>query len=214
MAYSAEVSQKTRRGGLPINIIRTFPMLGNRNSPEGVKTNMYRAETIQDLEPLENLVEFCDAFPGLFEREVESEFERVIIPPLVDELRYEPEKHPDMPFIFSPDPRKNERARRRYHAMINSGEIQTDGEHYIRTHQTAQGWDADVLIGDGIVALVVEHKVKGRGTGRYIQFVEGDKQVPSHKATGWPYYPDTLKYWTEAAVELVGGIVKRLLGRI
>lgn len=175
---------------------------------------MYRAETIQDLEPLENLVEFCEAFPGLFEDEMRGEFEREIIPSLVDELRYEPQKQPDLPFIWSPDPRKNERARRKYHAMVNSGEIQTDGERYIRTHQTSQGWDADVLIGDGAIVLVVEHKVKGRGRDRSIQFIEGDKQVPSHKATGWPYYPDTLKYWAEAAVELVGGVVKRLLGRI
>lgn len=174
---------------------------------------MIRAETIQNLKPLENLIEFTEAFPGLFEDELRSEFNTAIKPPLLEDLRYVPDKLPDHPFIWSTNPQKQRAAQRGYHAAIRRGEIRTAGGRYQRTGEMAAGWDADMLIGDGSIVMVVEHKAKSKRERDGLKYTTGDAQVPSHERTGWVKHSDTIQFWRKAAFESVNRVIQRLLHR-
>ena len=97
-----------------------------------------------------------------------------------------PDNGPSYPFIWSYDPAAQGRARRWWFA--NKGK---NGPHK-RTGDMERAWDVRFIqVGDG---GVIEASNEASG----VEYVYGDKQIPSHYLTGWPQADEVVEQ--EAAV--------------
>lgn len=87
-----------------------------------------------------------------------------------------PSKLPVLPFIWSRTASKDARARRWYFANKVRGR---GGGRYQRTGKIAAGWKlkTDLKRAGGVITL--SNSVPG------VEYVMGNRQVPSHKRTGW-----------------------------
>lgn len=95
---------------------------------------------------------------------------------ILQKLTVEPESTPDHPFIWSYNPEKQARARRWYFANVVRGNV---GGRYTRTHKTAKAWRVVVEIDESGGTISAANNAAG------VDYVEGDRQVPSHYNTGW-----------------------------
>jgi hypothetical protein len=98
--------------------------------------------------------------------------------PLVTEPR-----NPDLPFVWSNDPVKQARARRWYFANKVKGR---GGGRYVRTHALVNNWR--VTAGGSATGSIVTVSNDTPG----LEYVQGNRQVPSHKDSGWAQYDDVL----------------------
>lgn len=89
-----------------------------------------------------------------------------------------PTRLPVLPFIWSPDPVKQRRARAWYFA--NKVPRGSRGGRYKRTGRMMAAWKfkTDLKRNEGVITLT--NDAPG------VEYVMGFKQVPSHKITGWP----------------------------
>lgn len=167
---------------------------------------MINAAIIRETNELELLNDFLDAFPGLAEDAIRTSFNANIKPGLLNELRYTP-RLAVHPFVWSTNPAANERARNWYFAAVRRGLIPTSGGRYQRSGQMVAGWEVDVTVGDGAIALVARNK------SRALRWVTGQQQVPGHATTGWVRHQETLNYWREAAREDADAVITKLINR-
>lgn len=111
---------------------------------------------------------------------------------------------PDLPFVWSNDPARNARARRWYFANKVRGR---SGGRYVRTHGLVNNWKVETTkTGNGAI-LTVSNNTPG------LDYVQGPKQVPSHRDSGWAQYDDVLLKTEKKANDLVidfwlNGVVK------
>lgn len=98
--------------------------------------------------------------------------------PLVTEPR-----QPDLPFIWSYDPEKQARARRWYFANKVKGRGRG---RYVRTHQLVNNWKVTAARTQNGAILAVSNDTPG------LDYVQGPRQVPSHRDSGWAQYDDVL----------------------
>lgn len=97
-------------------------------------------------------------------------------------IKTEP-RTPDLPFIWSYDPVKQGRARRWYFANKVRGKT---GGRYVRTHALVNNWKTNVgSLRTGVI-VTVTNDTPG------LEYVQGVRQVPSHRDSGWQRYEDTL----------------------
>lgn len=95
---------------------------------------------------------------------------------ILKRLSVEPDAQPDLPFVWSYNPAKQARARAWYFANVVGEE---SGGRYKRTHKTAKAWKVNVTVDQNGGVITASNNSKG------IDYVEGDRQVPSHYLTGW-----------------------------
>jgi hypothetical protein len=100
---------------------------------------------------------------------------------LLNAARKYPQRRAVHPFVWSFDPTKNARARRRYFAMIRAGEVPTDGYGYKRTGALAAGYDASIVTTNADVVITLQNKADRK---RHL-YTKGRRQVPGHVTTGW-----------------------------
>jgi hypothetical protein len=120
---------------------------------------------------------------------------------LLEELRTYPSRAASLPFVWSRNKEKNEKARRWYFAAIRRGEIPTSGGRYQRTGEYAKSWTGK-LLKDGTTRTI-------RISNSYpaAKWIGGsfdrnrDFQIPGHKKTGWARSADTFDFYAEAAQE-------------
>jgi hypothetical protein len=114
-------------------------------------------------------------------------------------LQEYPPPRDDRPFRFA-----TPKSRRYYFYLIKSGQVKTDGKHYIRTGGYAKSWVVDVAQNGEVFQIYVgarQQAPKGGVTignrsftgGQFLPFkvmeyIGGDLQVPGHKDTGWTLY--------------------------
>lgn len=105
-----------------------------------------------------------------------------------------PEGVPTLPFIWSYDPAKQNRARRWYFANKAKGNI---GGRYQRTGGLGKAWETKAVITPlaGEIELI--------NTSPAATYVYGPLQVPSHYLTGWQPLGDSEKQVTEFAENLL-----------
>jgi hypothetical protein len=156
-------------------------------------------------EPLDDLIAFADSFDAVA-GEIAQEVQQEIEPLALDELATYPgpSQHGGR---WSDDPTANDRARRWWFGAIGRGEIQTDGEHYIRTGGYGQSWFVAFSADQGIYAIRFGSTMPGAAYigGSLNQRSRGEAvrwQNPGHDATGWPVQVDTVNFWVDTALEL------------
>lgn len=99
---------------------------------------------------------------------------------LLNDVRKYPRNRAVHPFVWSLDPTKNARARRRYFAMVRAGEVPTDAYGYLRTGALAAGYEADIVTTNVDVII----SLKNRANRAHL-YTKGKRQVPGHTRTGW-----------------------------
>jgi hypothetical protein len=101
---------------------------------------------------------------------------------------------PDLPFVWSYDPVKQRRAQRWYFANKAKGRI---GGRHVRTHALVNNWKvAAAKIRNGAI-LTISNDTPG------LDYVQGPRQVPSHRDSGWAQYDDVLLAAEKYANDLV-----------
>lgn len=139
-----------------------------------------RATVIIDDDVFDALAVTMDAAPKRLrngaQRIVSREGSKVL-----KELQAAPEPSP-LPFVWSLNPAKQERARRWYFAnKVPKGRGRGKGRgRYRRTGTLKKAWKVRANLSDRNGLLVLENDAPGAA------FVYGPRQVPSHMATGWP----------------------------
>ena len=99
--------------------------------------------------------------------------------------------------------------RRAYWAKVGSGEIEHGKFGYKRTSTMTRGWTSKVkTTGNGVQGEV--GNVKAQDYGRYVQ---GKKQQPFHKASGWRTIDETIEKTKDAVQKKFEAVVKRELNR-
>lgn len=107
-----------------------------------------------------------------------------------------PGDFPDLPFVWSYDPVKQAKARRWYFA--NKVARGSRGGRYQRTGDLEAAWDILFEGSDGGAVITLENSSPGA------EFVYGERQVPSHYATGWAQLDDlALRYRDELNLGLI-----------
>lgn len=97
-------------------------------------------------------------------------------------------------FIWSYDPVKQRRAQRWYFANKVKGR---GGGRYVRTHGLVNNWKVETGgTGDGAI-ITVSNATPG------LEYVQGNRQVPSHKSSGWVQYDDVLLKAEQHANDLI-----------
>lgn len=113
-------------------------------------------------------------------------FAEKTIPKLLEKelkpLTTEP-RQPDLPFVWSTDPVKQGRARRWYFANKVRG---NRGGRHVRTHELVRKWKVAVGAFRNGTIISVSNDMPG------LDFVQGPRQVPSHRDSGWAQYDDIL----------------------
>lgn len=107
---------------------------------------------------------------------------------IVDDLSSVPGKAA-MPFEFA-----TPKSRRYYFYLVNSGQVPTDGQHYVRQGGKPYGWYVDV--GDDPLIIEIGN------TWPQAKWVYGnltqkpDSRVPGHINTGWQLAKPKVDRWT------------------
>lgn len=122
-------------------------------------------------EHVQNVTDRFEALVQIRVNENRPDFQQSVRPP--DNL-------PDLPFIWSNNREAQLRARRWWLAHLREmGLLNAAGGRYQRTGEMVKGWDLRLtLSGDG-------GQVDSFNNANGAEFVYGDRQVPSHKLTGW-----------------------------
>lgn len=103
---------------------------------------------------------------------------------------------PDLPFVWSNDPVKQRNAQRYYFGVKLKGKKGIKGRH-VRTHELVNKWKiATAKTRDGAI-LTVSNDADG------LDYVQGPRQVPSHRDSGWAQYDDVLLKAEKHANDLV-----------
>jgi len=93
------------------------------------------------------------------------------------EMQKQPRQSP-LPFVWSYNPAANARARRWYFAnKVPKGAARKKRGRYVRTGQLVRGWK--VLFDLRSATLKLTNEARG------VEYVQGNRQVPSHKKTRW-----------------------------
>lgn len=87
-------------------------------------------------------------------------------------------------FVWSNDPQANDRARRKWFALVNSGRVRTDGKHYIRQGEPPYGLTVIVEIENSraFIAILSEWTKFNMIFGSPLT---GRGQLPGHRDTRW-----------------------------
>ncbi len=110
------------------------------------------------------------------------------------------------PFVWSYDPIKQAKARRWYFAAIKRGEINTNGQRYVRSGKFGRSFDTGVQDhGDSIDAVFGSDFDKS-------SYVVGNadesiKQIPGHDTTGWQKFAIPAEQFED---DVVKGVQKEL----
>jgi hypothetical protein len=161
---------------------------------------MIRARFEFDARPLLDFQQFVEGFETVMDDLVDGVY-KVVIPPMLDELGTYPNRAATLPFVWSRNKTKNEKARRYYFAAIKRGEIQTSGGRYVRTGAYGKSWTATSRK-DGtrrIITVSTSYPVAKFIGGSFSR--NRDFQIPGHKTTGWPRSVETVDFYLEAAEE-------------
>lgn len=112
----------------------------------------------------------------------------------------EPPELPELPFVWSTNPEAQKRARRWYFA--NKVPRGSAGGRYQRTGALIEAYRviADITNYDALITLI--------NTSPGAEYVVGDRQVPSHRATGWEQIDDVA---LDASVELNDRLIETWL---
>lgn len=150
---------------------------------------MIRMESVLEIRPLDNLITFT------------KQHERVVYgaaasannapPTLESQLEAYPPPRSGKWGGWSPDKRKNVRARAWYFAAIARGEIKTDGSHYLRSGKLGQGYQVTVVI-RGTETFV---EIRNKSDRKRHLYTKGRRQVPGHRLTGWDKDDEIVKAW-------------------
>lgn len=166
---------------------------------------MLRLDVKRSFEPLDDLIAFTDSFDEIA-GEIAQEVQQEVEPLALDELGTYPgpSQHRGR---WSDDPVANERARRWWFGAIARGEIQTDGEHYIRSGGYGESWYVNFSADQGLYAIRFGSTMPGAAYvgGTLNQRSRGEAvrwQNPGHGATGWQIQVDTVNFWVDASLEL------------
>jgi hypothetical protein len=125
-------------------------------------------------------------------------------PALLAGLRVEPQRAVH-PFPWSHDPAANARAQRKYFQMIRDGLIQTDSYGYVRTHELANSYRADLIITTRNEVLI---SVSNKANRAHL-YTKGLRQVPGHVVTGWQKDTTVIDPWVRQYITyLTGEILK------
>ena len=101
-------------------------------------------------------------------------------------LQQEPSQRAVHTFVWSHDKAANDRARRKYFYLINSGQVNTDGYGYVRNGGYANSWRVEIDQNG------TEYSISVFSTFPASKFVGGLRQVPGHEKTGWVKYQPIL----------------------
>jgi len=160
---------------------------------------MYMGNLFLDWGGLTELVRRLDDFEQVANRiGIEVVYERV--PDVLSALSKVPGP-PSSPFVWSHDPAANRRAQRWWFAAIKRGIVETDGEHYVRTGRTIQGWRVEAYLRDDTFVIRVSNRARD---GLVIAFIYGSLsfrslnearrfQLPGHRDTGWPFAAEIVR---------------------
>lgn len=140
---------------------------------------MYEASLFVDHDVFKAVRETAQRAPGLMNTAFKLEVRR-FRPVLLEKLQFEPEQ-PEHPFIWSFDPAAQARARRWWFWAVKAGVVPTENGRYKRSGRRIAGWKLITDYTDEGGVLRVENKEPG------VEYVYGERQVPSHSASGWPY---------------------------
>jgi len=102
-----------------------------------------------------------------------------------------PPARDDTKFVWSLNRSANARARRWWFWQLSQGNINTDGQHYIRSGVIPNSWQTEIAIAGSEVTLTIFNPAKGS------EFVYGSPeqtQVPGHATTGWINYQELLGF--------------------
>lgn len=164
---------------------------------------MIIASAVTDFKAINALTEFVSAYPDLALSAIKHEFDTRIAPPFLNELRFVPNQLPDLPFIWSTDPRKQARARGWYFAnVVPKG---SKGGRYKRTGKLSKAWKVDIVISDNAVAITAENPVKA------VRYVTGKRQVPGFVGV-WTKHSETIAFWADASREVIPAALKKVAG--
>lgn len=103
-------------------------------------------------------------------------------------LRVAPNALPNLPFIWSYDPVKQNRALRWYFA--NKVPKGSKGGRYKRTGKLLRAWEIKSIITPDSVTVTAQNNAPGA------DYVIGDRQVPTHYETGWGQQDEILQRWS------------------
>ena len=100
--------------------------------------------------------------------------------------------------------------RRAYWAKVRSGEAgHRDGVGYLRTNTMTRGWKYIVRnTSNGVKAEIGNKKA-----GLYGVYVQGKKQQPFHKASGWRTIDDTIDKTAPKIQKIFDDVVKKELNK-
>ena len=106
---------------------------------------------------------------------------------------------------WSTNPQANERARRKYFAMVRSGEVQTRNGRYVRTGGYAKSWVVQGGYSRGGFVLTAASNYRGAifvgGTlAKDLRRARRTK-IPGHKKTGWQTSAGAVNFWFDKANE-------------
>lgn len=161
---------------------------------------MYRVDKVLDLKPFDHLVSFAQGYPQHVQRIAQTEFDQP--PTLFSLITFEPPNRAVHPFVWSPNPVKNARGRRKYFALIRAGEIRVDSYGYIRTHKLRDGYSVRMFINGLETFIEVRNK-----ENRAYRWTKGKQQIIGHAVTGWkPDAPVIVEWLNGYRVRLLEGL--------
>lgn len=142
------------------------------------------------LQPFDDAILFAKQYPARFRAVTRTEY-TARKPALAQALAVEAGTQAAKPWGgWSLDPAANERARKMYFYLIREGLIQTDGSHYLRTHELSQGYVIDLLFEGAGAVIAVSNKAN-----RAYKFTKGDRQIPGAAKTGWLKDKPIIQAW-------------------
>src|SRR3990167_3552618 len=161
---------------------------------------MIRVDKALDLKPFDTLSIFAREYPQFVQLIAQVEFDQP--PTLFSLIAVEPARRAVHPFVWSPNPQKNARARRKYFALIRAGEIQTDGYGYIRSHKLRDGYVVRMFINGTETLIEVRNK-----ENRAYRWTKGKQQIIGHAVTGWVQDAPVIVDWLKGyRARLINGL--------
>ncbi len=128
-----------------------------------------------------------------------------------------PPPRDDTKFVWSFNRGANKRARGWWFWQLSLGNINTDGEHYIRSNVIPNSWQTEIAVEGDEIALTIFNPAEG---SEHVYGSEDTPQVPGHATTGWINYKqllgfiDVVRDETRIAYEeLIINTVRRKSGR-
>lgn len=161
---------------------------------------MIRQTVIVDADVLDAITIHVGRVPSLMKTATTRQIRRAASALRKRLAESEPPEMPTLPFVWSNNPEAQSRARRWYFA--NKVPRGSAGGRYQRTGALIEAYQvvADVTDRDALITLI--------NTAPGADYVVGDRQVPSHRATDWERLDDVV---LDASIELNDRLVQTWL---